>query len=64
MYLLIHSQPLVWVSFDASTTSGMSLFLFIHNLKRDLFDRLWMNKKRPIPEVVDEYKETHTRGCG
>jgi hypothetical protein len=23
-----------------------------------------MNKKRPIPEVVDEKKETHTRGCG
>jgi hypothetical protein len=21
-----------------------------------------MNKKRPIPEVVDEKKETHTRG--
>jgi hypothetical protein len=23
-----------------------------------------MNKKRPIPEVVNELKETHTRGCG
>jgi hypothetical protein len=22
-----------------------------------------MNKKRPIPEVVDASKETHTRGC-
>ena len=33
-------------------------------IKRDLYKRLWMNKKRPIPEVVDKYKETHTRGCG
>ena len=23
-----------------------------------------MNKKRPIPEVVDEQKVTYTRGCG
>jgi hypothetical protein len=23
-----------------------------------LFQRLWMNKKKPIPEVVDELKET------
>jgi hypothetical protein len=23
-----------------------------------------MNKKRPIPEDVDELKETHNRGCG
>lgn len=22
--------------------------------KRDLYQRLWINKKRPIPEVVDE----------
>jgi hypothetical protein len=30
----------------------MGLFLFI--LKRDPYQKLWMNKKRPIPEVVDE----------
>jgi len=23
-----------------------------------------MNKKRPMTEVVDEYKETYTRSCG
>ena len=23
-----------------------------------------MNKKRPMTEVVDEQKETHTRDCG
>jgi hypothetical protein len=23
-------------------------------IKRDLFQRLWMKKKRPIPRVVDE----------
>jgi hypothetical protein len=23
-----------------------------------------MNKKRPIPEVVDAYKENYTTGCG
>jgi hypothetical protein len=23
-------------------------------MKWDLYKRLWMNKKRPIPEVVDE----------
>jgi hypothetical protein len=38
--IFIHPQPLVWVSFYSSTTSE--------------YQRLWMNKKRPIPEVVDE----------
>jgi hypothetical protein len=33
-------------------------------LKRKLYHRLWMNKTRPIPEVVDEQKETYSRGCG
>jgi hypothetical protein len=32
--------------------------------KKDLFLKLWMNKKRPIPEVVDEKKEAYSRGCG
>jgi hypothetical protein len=32
--------------------------------KRELYQKLWMNKKRPIPEDVDELKETHNRGCG
>jgi hypothetical protein len=51
-------QPLVWVSFYSFTTSGIGLFLFIHNFwYGSLFihpQRLWMNKKRPIPEVVGE----------
>jgi hypothetical protein len=68
--LFIHPQPLVWVYFLSSTTSGMGLFLFIHNLWNrslfihDLFLRLWMNKKRPIPDVFDEKKEAYSRGCG
>jgi hypothetical protein len=64
-----------WVSFHSSTTCGIVFFLFIHNLwywslfihPQPLvwvyYKRLWMNKKRPIPEVVDEQKETYTRGC-
>jgi hypothetical protein len=48
--------------FYSSTTSVIGLFLFIHNLchrsfyslKRDPYQRLWMNENRPIPEVVDE----------
>jgi hypothetical protein len=32
--------------------------------KKRPYQRVWMNKKRHIPEVVDELKETHTRGCG
>jgi hypothetical protein len=46
----------------------MGVFLFNHNLwygspyihpdvvyvKRDLYQRLWINKKRPKTEVVDE----------
>jgi hypothetical protein len=39
----------------------MGLF---YSIKKDLFLRLWMNKKRPIPEVVDEKKEAYSRGCG
>jgi hypothetical protein len=31
------------------------LAVFNHkDVKRYLYQRLWMNKKRPIPEVVDE----------
>jgi hypothetical protein len=33
-------------------------------IKIHLYQRLWMNKKRPIPEVVDEKKEAYSRGCG
>jgi hypothetical protein len=84
IYICIHPQTLVWVSIYSYATSGMGLFLFIHNLyiglfllihnlchrslfilqqllprgcgwiKRDPYQRLWMNKKRPISEVVDE----------
>jgi hypothetical protein len=32
--------------------------------KKRPYQRFWMNKKRPIPEVVDDYKETYIRGCG
>ena len=32
IYICIHPQTLVWVSLYSSTTSGMGLFLFIHNL--------------------------------
>jgi hypothetical protein len=32
-------------------------------MERDIWQRLQMNKKRTIPEVVDELKETHNRGC-
>ena len=32
-------------------------------IKIHLYQRLWMNKKRPIPEVVDEKKEAYPRGC-
>ena len=32
--------------------------------KKDLFLRLWMNKKKPMTEAVDEKKDTYTRGCG
>jgi hypothetical protein len=53
--LLIHPHPLVWISFYSSTTTGIVLFLFICNL-------WYSNKKRPIPEVVDEWKENYTRG--
>jgi hypothetical protein len=36
--LFFHPQPLVWVSFHTSTTCGIVLFLFIHNLRnRSLF---------------------------
>jgi hypothetical protein len=31
--------------------------------KRDPYQRLLIKKKRPIPEVVDEWKETYDRGC-
>jgi hypothetical protein len=33
-------------------------------MKWNLFQELWINKKRTLTEVVDEKKETHTRGCG
>jgi hypothetical protein len=60
--IFIHPQPLVWVSFYSSTTSGIGLFLFIQNLWYGLFlfihnlwyKFLWMNEMRPIQEVMDE----------
>jgi hypothetical protein len=48
-FLFIHPQPQVWVSFYSSTISCIGLIL-----KRDLFQMLWMNKKRPMPEIVEE----------
>jgi hypothetical protein len=32
--------------------------------KKKLYQRLCMNKKRPIPEFVDELKENYDRGYG
>jgi hypothetical protein len=60
-FLCIHNL-FVWVYFHSSTTSGMGLFLFIHNLwNRSLFIH-------PEPLVwslvVNELKETYSGGCG
>jgi hypothetical protein len=46
MYLFIHPQPLIKVSFYSSTTSGIG--------------EVVLNKKRPIPEIVDEKKRPMT----
>jgi uncharacterized membrane protein len=77
--IFIHPQPLVWVSFYSSTTSGIDLFLFIQNLWYGLFSfihNLWYKFLiiHPQPQVWvsfrDPYqrlwmkKETYTRGCG
>jgi hypothetical protein len=57
--MFIHPQPLVWVSFLSSTTSGIDLFLFIHSLwYRSLFIH-----PQPLA-LFSFYKETYTRGYG
>jgi hypothetical protein len=50
-------EPLVWVYFLSSTTSGMGLFLFIHNFwygSLFIHPQPWINKMEPIPGVADE----------